>query len=83
MDYLTLLREAHAKLQREREESASEIGQLIDELSRVLQKMETVLSNPQIAILVARQEALIEGEKVSSSSADDISFESSHPPLSM
>jgi len=72
MDYLTSLREAHAKLQREREETACEIGQLIDEFCRVLQKFETVLSNPQIAILVARQEALIEGEEGSPSLADDV-----------
>jgi len=63
MDYFTSLREAHAKQQREREEVACEMGQLIVELCGVLSKIETVLSSPQIAILIARQEALIMDEE--------------------
>ena len=66
MDYLTVLREEHAKRQREQQEAACEFGELLDELCHVLQKIQEVFSSPQVAILmqrVARQEALISAEE--------------------
>jgi len=66
MDYLTLLRDAHAELQRKREETVGEIRKVTDELCHVLQKVEEVFSSPQVAILmerVTRQEALIAAEE--------------------
>ena len=79
MDYITLLREAHAKQQREREDMACKIGALITDLSQIVQRAEVLLSSSQIAILVervARQEALIAGEEL----ADDSPGLRQQPP---
>ena len=68
MEYLTLLREAHAELQRKREETVGEIRKVTDELCHALQKVEEVFSSPQVAILmerVTRQEALIAADEKS------------------
>ena len=84
MDYLTMLREAHAELQQKREKTVCEMGKLIDELCRVLQKIEEVFSSPQVAILmerVTRQEALIAAEEQESALLGEY-LESLRHPLS-
>lgn len=63
MDYLTLLREVSTEQKRDREAAACEMRKLISELCQVAQKIELVLSRPQIAILIARQETLIEADE--------------------